>query len=169
MPKVNDKIIASECIYIEDETQYGTIISSFDVNDPETTIDAKYGIGDTFVERSHKDIKVLVENNAPLDFICFPKSCMFRKSALDKIFTDGEMCKQELSDGCELNAALWRMYFKGAKFMNTVKTMFVYNYKIYKFSQTNTKTPKFYNDNFVEKSSEEIKKVVSKIYRKKKK
>lgn len=42
VPKVNDKIIASECIYIEDETQYGTIISSFDVNDPETTIDAKY-------------------------------------------------------------------------------------------------------------------------------
>lgn len=134
-----------------------------------TTIDAKYGIGDTFVERSHKDIKNLVENNAPLDFICFPKSCMFRKSALDKIFSDGEMCKQEFADGCELNAALWRMYFKGAKFMNTVKTMFVYNYKIYKFSQSNTKIPLFYNDNFVEKPLEEVKKVVSKIYRKKKK
>ena len=143
---------------------------NIDVISCSTAVDSNCGIGFTFTERSHKDIKQIIEeHNAPLDFICFPKSCMFRKSALDKIFTDGEMCKQELSDGCELNAALWRMWFKGAKFMNTTKTMFIYNYKSYKFSQTNTKIPKFFNDNFVEKSTEEIKKVVSKIYRKKKK
>jgi hypothetical protein len=93
---------------------------------------------------------------------------MFRKSTLDKIFADGEMCKQELKDGCELNVALWRMYFKGAKFMNTIKTMFVYNYK-HAHAQHHIVNPAFYNDNIIGKPLEEIKKVVSKIYRKKKK
>lgn len=141
-----------------------------DVISCSTMLDQNSGIGFTFTERSHKDIKqVIEEHNAPLDFMCFPKSCIFRKSTLDKIFTDGEMCKQEFSDGCELNAALWRMWFKGAKFMNTTKTMFIYNYKVYQYSQSNKVIPKFYNDNFVEKPLEEVKKAISKIYRKKKK
>jgi glycosyltransferase involved in cell wall biosynthesis len=141
---------------------------SIDVISCSTITDEQFGVGDTFVEHSYKDIKKLVENNAPLDFICFPKSCMFRKSTLDKIFADGEMCKQELKDGCELNVALWRMYFKGAKFMNTIKTMFVYNYK-HAHAQHHIVNPAFYNDNIIGKPLEEIKKVVSKIYRKKKK
>lgn len=41
VPKVNDKIISSDCIYIDDETATGTLVASFDVNNPEETIDTK--------------------------------------------------------------------------------------------------------------------------------
>lgn len=133
-----------------------------------TTTDEQYGVGDTFVDRQHKEINKLVKSGGPLDFICFPKSCVFRKSTLDKIFTDNEICKQDLKDGCELNAALWRMYFKGAKFMNTPNTMFVYNYQ-HVNAQHNNITPVFYDNNIVGKPLEEIKKVISNVYRKRKK
>lgn len=140
-----------------------------DVVSCSTVLNKENGIIDTFAEHSNKTIKPLIEKqNAPLDFICFSKSCVFRKSTLDKIFTDGELCKQEFVDGCEMSGMIWRLYTKGAKFSNTTKTIFVYNYQMCKDSQSSTKVPTFYNENFMNKTYEEIKKVISKVYRKKK-
>lgn len=41
VPQVNGKVISYDCIYINDDTYAGTVISSFDVNTPDKTIDAK--------------------------------------------------------------------------------------------------------------------------------
>ena len=41
VPQVNGKVISYDCIYINDDTYSGTVISSFDVNTPDKTIDAK--------------------------------------------------------------------------------------------------------------------------------
>lgn len=41
VPKVDGEIINYDCIYIEDETNSGTVITSFNVDDPSTVIDTK--------------------------------------------------------------------------------------------------------------------------------
>lgn len=41
VPQVNGKVISYDCIYINDDTYAGTVISSFDVNTPDKTMDAK--------------------------------------------------------------------------------------------------------------------------------
>ena len=41
VPQVNGKVISYDCIYINDDTYAGTVISSFDVSTPDKTIDAK--------------------------------------------------------------------------------------------------------------------------------
>ena len=41
VPQVNGKVISYDCIYINDDTYAGTVISSFDVNTPDKTMYAK--------------------------------------------------------------------------------------------------------------------------------
>lgn len=41
VPQVNGKVISYDCFYIGEDTYSGTVISSFDVNKPDKTIDAK--------------------------------------------------------------------------------------------------------------------------------
>ena len=41
VPQVNGKVISYDCFYIGEDTYSGTVISSFDVDKPDKTIDAK--------------------------------------------------------------------------------------------------------------------------------
>lgn len=41
VPQVNGKVISYDCFYIGEDTYSGTVVSSFDVNKPDKTIDAK--------------------------------------------------------------------------------------------------------------------------------
>lgn len=42
VPKVNNTIIKSDCIFYQEESNNGMVVSSFDINSPEKTIDSKY-------------------------------------------------------------------------------------------------------------------------------
>ena len=63
IPKVNDIPLASDSIYLKKNSNEGCLISSFNINDPETTIDSKYFMMGTCKEYVSEDCAYFYQSN----------------------------------------------------------------------------------------------------------
>lgn len=67
IPKINNSPVASSSIYLKKSSNEGGLISSFSINDPETTIDSKYFMMGICKEYISEDSLYLYESNRVSD------------------------------------------------------------------------------------------------------
>jgi glycosyltransferase involved in cell wall biosynthesis len=124
------------------------------------------GLMHTLKPLNHVDITDLLYAPLDIDHVCHFQSCMFRRSSIEKCFDKGKYFYNEFIEGGEGQAMLYTMYFNGYKFANITDTIYIYNLGKLENSVSNNYTPRYYNQNLLEKDMHTKRNIIMELYNK---